>query len=65
MLVTPTFTMISSDPTGKLSPISLILEDMVALSDPAMFASEPTIEAFYNFSELEADTNPPPAENLP
>ena len=35
---------------------------MVALSTPTMVGSKPTIEEFSTVSELEADTETPPAE---
>ena len=54
--------MIASNPTWKLSPLSPILDMMVALLTPSMVASEPTIEWFSTVSELEADTEPSPAE---
>ena len=60
--VAPTLTVISSDPTGKISPLSQILEETIALSTPVVVASEPTIEEFPTASELEEDTEPPPAE---
>ena len=60
--VTPTSNVIASNPMGNLSPLSPILEEMVALSTPAMVASEPAIEDFSTVLEMEADTEPPPAE---
>ena len=61
-LVATTLTVITSDPTGNLSPLSPILEETFALSNPAVVTSEPTIEKLSTVSELEADTKPPPAE---
>ena len=39
----PTSSVISSDLTGKLSPLLSILEETLVVSTPAVIASEPTI----------------------
>ena len=58
--VLPTSTVIASNLTGKLSPLSPILEGTFILSTPAVVTSKPTIVELYTVSELEADTEPPP-----
>ena len=58
--IVPTLTVIASNLTGKLSPISPILEEMFALSTPSGVDSKPTIVELSTVLGFEADTEPPP-----